>query len=107
MARDVLTVQASTVASESAFSTSGRVISVRRTRLTSEAVEMLICLKDYLDAAERIQHVATLEGELEYEAEIYEDEVEGGLTPGMTDDEVELDNMLRSGTSSSSSSGAE
>ncbi|GJT85454.1 putative transcription elongation factor SPT5-like protein 1 [Tanacetum coccineum] len=34
MARDLLTVQASTVASESAFSISGRIISERRSRLT-------------------------------------------------------------------------
>ena len=57
--RDLLTVQASTVASESAFSVSGRVLSIRRTRLTPAAVEMCICLKDHLDAAERIQHVYT------------------------------------------------
>ncbi|GJS16342.1 zinc finger BED domain-containing protein RICESLEEPER 2-like protein [Tanacetum coccineum] len=34
MARDLLSVQASTVASESTFSISGRVLSIRRTRLT-------------------------------------------------------------------------
>ncbi|KAK1425518.1 hypothetical protein QVD17_20871 [Tagetes erecta] len=50
MARDLLTVQASTVASELAFSFSGRVLSVRRTRLTPTALEMCICLKDHLDA---------------------------------------------------------
>ncbi|KAE8675306.1 Ubiquitin-like protein ATG12 [Hibiscus syriacus] len=47
MARDLLTVQASTVASESAFSVSGRVISQRRSRLSPESVEVCICLKDY------------------------------------------------------------
>ncbi|GJU99813.1 RNA-directed DNA polymerase, eukaryota [Tanacetum coccineum] len=34
MAMDILSVQATSVASESAFSTSGRVLSIRRTRLT-------------------------------------------------------------------------
>ncbi|KAK1429498.1 hypothetical protein QVD17_11707 [Tagetes erecta] len=50
MTRDLLSSQASTVASESAFSTCGRVISLRRTRLSPEAVKMCICLKDHLDA---------------------------------------------------------
>ena len=53
MVRDLLTVQASTVVSESAFSVSGRVISQRRSRLSPESVEMCICLKDYLDGAAR------------------------------------------------------
>ena len=52
MAKDLLTVQASMVASESVFSLSGRVISLRRTKLTPTSVEMCICLKDHLDAAE-------------------------------------------------------
>ncbi|GJW83190.1 zinc finger BED domain-containing protein RICESLEEPER 2-like protein [Tanacetum coccineum] len=40
MALDILSVQASSVASESAFSTSGRILSIRRTRLTAESLEM-------------------------------------------------------------------
>jgi hypothetical protein len=98
MARDLLTVQASTVASESAFSTSGRIISIRRTRLTPKAVEMSICLKDYLDAAERIQDKRSLEGELEYESQLYENEVDEGLTEGMTDEEAIYDEYLRNGS---------
>ncbi|KAK1432850.1 hypothetical protein QVD17_09752 [Tagetes erecta] len=87
MARDLLTVQASTVASESAFSISGRVISTRRTRLTAPAVEMSICLKDYLDANDRAQDKRSLEAELDNEAELYENEVDGGVTNPMTDEE--------------------
>ncbi|GJS13840.1 zinc finger BED domain-containing protein RICESLEEPER 2 [Tanacetum coccineum] len=52
MARDLLSVQASIVASEFVFSTSGRVLSIRRTRLMSASLEMCICLKDHLDADE-------------------------------------------------------
>ncbi|KAK1414920.1 hypothetical protein QVD17_30684 [Tagetes erecta] len=89
MARDLLTVQASTVASESAFSISGRVISTRRTRLTAPAVEMSICLKDYLDAKDRAQDKCSLEGELDNEAELYENEVDGGVMNPMTDEEEE------------------
>ncbi|GJS04848.1 zinc finger BED domain-containing protein RICESLEEPER 2-like protein [Tanacetum coccineum] len=65
MARDLLSVQASTVVSESAFSVSGRVVSLRRTKLTPTSVEVCICLKDHLDGMERIQRISPLEGELE------------------------------------------
>ncbi|XP_010236819.1 zinc finger BED domain-containing protein RICESLEEPER 2 [Brachypodium distachyon] len=51
MARDILDVPASTVASESAFSTGGRVISDYRSRLTPEAAEALICLQDWYRAS--------------------------------------------------------
>jgi hypothetical protein len=56
MARDILTVQASTVASESAFSLSGRVLNERRCRLSPESLEICICYKDYLDGVSRTQH---------------------------------------------------
>lgn len=48
MARDLFVAPASIVVSESAFSTSGRVISKYRSRLTSKNVEALICLEDWL-----------------------------------------------------------
>ena len=48
MARDLFAAPASIVVSESAFSTSGRVISKYRSRLTSKNVEALICLEDWL-----------------------------------------------------------
>jgi hypothetical protein len=51
IARDLLAVQASTVASESAFSIGGRVVSDYRSRLKSGTVEGLICLQDWLRAA--------------------------------------------------------
>ena len=55
MARDILTVQASTVASESAFSLSGRVLNEKRSRLSAQSLEVCICYKDYLDSLERQQ----------------------------------------------------
>ncbi|GKA91979.1 zinc finger BED domain-containing protein RICESLEEPER 2 [Tanacetum coccineum] len=79
MARDLLSLQASTVASESAFSLSGRVLSIRRTKLTPASLEMCICLKDHLDAQERIQHTSNLEGDcLEIEQQLHEVEAETG-----------------------------
>ena len=50
MARDLFAAPASTIASESAFSTSGRVISEYRKRLTSKNVEALIYLQAWLSA---------------------------------------------------------
>ncbi|KAJ1291630.1 hypothetical protein BS78_02G330100 [Paspalum vaginatum] len=46
LARDVLTVSASTVSSESTFSLASRVIEERRRQLTPDMVEILSCIKD-------------------------------------------------------------
>ncbi|KAJ3684715.1 hypothetical protein LUZ61_013879 [Rhynchospora tenuis] len=48
LARDILAVPASTVASESTFSTSGRTLSVVRNTLNDESIEALICAQDWL-----------------------------------------------------------
>ncbi|XP_066163515.1 zinc finger BED domain-containing protein RICESLEEPER 1-like [Oryza sativa Japonica Group] len=58
LARDVFTVPVSTVSSESAFSTCGRIIEDRRRNLSSDMVEMLLIVKDWELAAERAQHSA-------------------------------------------------
>jgi hypothetical protein len=47
MARDVLAIPVSTVASESAFSTGGRVLDCFRTSLTPRMVEALVCAQDW------------------------------------------------------------
>jgi hypothetical protein len=46
MARDILVVPASTIASESAFNTGSRIISYFRCRLTPATDEALVCLQD-------------------------------------------------------------
>lgn len=56
VARDVLTPPASTVASESAFSIGGRVMSDERCKLNADIFESLMCVKDWEDAALRIQN---------------------------------------------------
>ncbi|GJY08435.1 zinc finger BED domain-containing protein RICESLEEPER 2 [Tanacetum coccineum] len=91
MDRDLLSVQASTVASKSAFSISGRVLSIRRTRLISASLKMCICLKDHLDAADRIQQISSLEGELDVEEQLYDVEVETGFAISLSDEEIALD----------------
>lgn len=47
LARDVLTIPISTIFSEQAFSTAGRIIEEGRTCLTPEMVEVLTCVKDW------------------------------------------------------------
>ncbi|GKB96640.1 zinc finger BED domain-containing protein RICESLEEPER 2 [Tanacetum coccineum] len=70
MARDLLSVQASTIASEFAFSISG---------------------KDHLDAAERIQHISSLEDGLDYEEQLHDVEVETGFAISLSNKEITLD----------------
>jgi hypothetical protein len=53
IARDLLVVQVSTVASESAFSAGGRVIDPFRSRLDPEMAEALICMKVWVAAGRR------------------------------------------------------
>ncbi|KAJ1692066.1 hypothetical protein LUZ63_008764 [Rhynchospora breviuscula] len=48
LTRDILVVPISTVASESAFSTSGRVLSQVKSSLSDESIEALLCVQDWL-----------------------------------------------------------
>jgi len=48
IARDVLAIPVSTVASESAFSMGGRVVSQHRSRLHAKTVEALMCLQNWM-----------------------------------------------------------
>ncbi|CAI0627287.1 unnamed protein product [Linum tenue] len=48
IARDVLAIPVSTVASESAFSAGGRLISTQRSRLHTKTVEALMCTQSWL-----------------------------------------------------------
>nr|GEW69864.1 zinc finger BED domain-containing protein RICESLEEPER 2 [Tanacetum cinerariifolium] len=91
MAMDILSVQATSVASESAFSTSGNVLSIRRTRLTPTSFEMCMCLKDHLDAQERKQDKSTLETPVDFEEEILDVEVQVNEAIPLSDEENALD----------------
>ncbi|CAK8576914.1 unnamed protein product [Lathyrus sativus] len=46
IARDFLAIPISTVASESSFSTSGRILTPHRSRLRSDTLEALMCVQD-------------------------------------------------------------
>ncbi|CAN1289823.1 Zinc finger BED domain-containing protein RICESLEEPER 2 [Linum perenne] len=48
MARDILAIPISTVASKSPFSTGGRVLNDFRTSLSPQVFEALICCEDWL-----------------------------------------------------------
>ena len=48
MARDILAIQMIFAASESAFSTGGRVVTDHRSRLLSTTVEAIVCTGDWL-----------------------------------------------------------
>ncbi|XP_057791219.1 uncharacterized protein LOC131008352 [Salvia miltiorrhiza] len=48
IAKDILAIPVSSVASESAFSTGGRVVSAHRSRLHSRTVEALMCLQNWM-----------------------------------------------------------
>ena len=54
-ARDLLAMPMSMVASKSAFSAGRRVLDEKRSRMTGETMEMLLCFKDWLDAEARLQ----------------------------------------------------
>lgn len=55
LARDVLASQVSSVASESAFSTSGRVLDPSRSCLTHYMIEVLMCMEQWLKCEIRIK----------------------------------------------------
>ncbi|KAK2638098.1 hypothetical protein Ddye_025893 [Dipteronia dyeriana] len=56
LARDVLVILVSTVSSEQAFSTNGRIMEPRRNCLSPEMVEVLTCLQDWEHAKKRLQN---------------------------------------------------
>eukprot|EP00267_Zea_mays_P053431 XP_020406558.1 zinc finger BED domain-containing protein DAYSLEEPER-like [Zea mays] len=64
MARDIMSVLASTTSSESTISLSGRILEDRRQRLNAETVEMLVCIKDWELGQQQAQHVV-VDNELE------------------------------------------
>jgi len=61
IARDVLAIQTSTVASESAFSCSGRILDDFRSSLSAKIVEALVCTEDWLRAPSYEYHGTTEE----------------------------------------------
>ncbi|GKA81338.1 zinc finger BED domain-containing protein RICESLEEPER 2 [Tanacetum coccineum] len=94
-------------ASEPTFSTSRRVLSIRRTRLTPASLEMCMCLKDHMDATKRIQHTSNLEYALDFEEEILDEEVQENEATPLFDEEITLDEAGSKARSHGSGSGGE
>ena len=65
VAKDVLTIQSSTVASESAFSTGGRTLDRFRSSLTPITAEVLICCQDWLRNSNKPIQIEEILEELE------------------------------------------
>nr|GEX88874.1 putative AC transposase [Tanacetum cinerariifolium] len=103
----MLSVQATFIAFESAFSTSGQVLSIRRTRLTPASLEMCMCLKDHLDAQDRIQNTLSIEHSIDFEEDILEEEVQDNETIPLFDKEIALDEATSEAMFNGSSSGGE
>ncbi|GJT04284.1 hypothetical protein Tco_0838746 [Tanacetum coccineum] len=68
-----------------------RLLTIRRTRLTPESLEMCMCLKDHLDAQERKQNTSPLELPLDVEEGVFNDEVQQNEATQLTDQEIALD----------------
>nr|GFA22847.1 zinc finger BED domain-containing protein RICESLEEPER 2-like [Tanacetum cinerariifolium] len=107
MAIDIISVQATLVASESTFSTSGRVLSIQRTRLTPASLEMRLWLKDHLDAKERKQHKSGLENPIDFEEEILDAEVQQNKAIPLSEEEIVLEVASSEGMMSGPSSKGE
>ncbi|KAG8386871.1 hypothetical protein BUALT_Bualt03G0194000 [Buddleja alternifolia] len=88
VARDVLAIPVSTIASESAFSTSGRVIDPFRSSLSPKMVEALICAQDWLRATPPIDLQAVIEDIEQFEE--FEKELEGSSSL-LTSDTNDMD----------------
>ncbi|KAL0355363.1 UNVERIFIED_CONTAM: putative AC transposase [Sesamum radiatum] len=73
--RRLLAIPISTIASESAFSTSGRVIDAFRSSLSPKMVKALICTQDWLCATPRIDLCAIMDDIEKFEE--FEKELEG------------------------------
>ncbi|XP_010480984.1 PREDICTED: zinc finger BED domain-containing protein RICESLEEPER 2-like [Camelina sativa] len=69
VARDVLAIQVSSVASESAFSTSGRILDPYRSSMSPHMVETLVCTQQWLRntiSAEKLASLAQMFEELQF-----------------------------------------
>ncbi|XP_039048919.1 zinc finger BED domain-containing protein RICESLEEPER 2-like [Hibiscus syriacus] len=65
MAKDVLAIPLSTVASESAFSTSGHVLDQFRSSLTPKMVQALVCTQDYIKKSSTEEEIKKFEEQIQ------------------------------------------
>nr|XP_018626664.1 zinc finger BED domain-containing protein RICESLEEPER 2-like [Nicotiana tomentosiformis] len=82
MARDVLAVPVSSVASECAFSTGGRILDSFRSSLTPKLVQALVCLQDWL-RNEKLKQPVCVEEVLDKIEQLEQDLASDGKDPSM------------------------
>ncbi|XP_072147978.1 zinc finger BED domain-containing protein RICESLEEPER 1-like [Setaria viridis] len=87
LAKDVLAIPASTVPSESAFSTGGRIIDPLRCSLSTSTVEALICAQSWLHTS----HTKVSAREAAEEVQTYEEIREEFLSKDRTDNQHCID----------------
>ncbi|XP_070051072.1 zinc finger BED domain-containing protein RICESLEEPER 2-like isoform X2 [Nicotiana tomentosiformis] len=84
MARDVLAVPVSSVASECAFSTGGRILDSFRSSLTPKLVQALVCLQDWL-RNEKLKQPVCVEEDLDKIEQLEQDLSSDGKDPSVID----------------------
>ncbi|XP_070017040.1 uncharacterized protein [Nicotiana sylvestris] len=84
MARDVLVVQVSSVASECAFSTGGRLLDPFRSSLTPKLVQALVCLQDWL-RNENLKQPISVEEDLDKIEQLEQDLANNGKDHSVID----------------------
>uniref|UniRef100_A0A0D2ZQJ4 HAT C-terminal dimerisation domain-containing protein n=1 Tax=Brassica oleracea var. oleracea TaxID=109376 RepID=A0A0D2ZQJ4_BRAOL len=77
LAKDVLAVQVSSVASESAFSTSGRILDPYRSSLTPYMIEALICTQQWMRSSNQSQPAVANLAQMLEEVDFFESLGEG------------------------------
>ncbi|KAM3306162.1 hypothetical protein P3S67_013032 [Capsicum chacoense] len=82
MARDILAIPISSVESECAFSTGGRVLDSFRSSLTSKLVEALVCLQDWLQSESQ---PISIEEDLDSLEQLEQDLAKVGKEPSIDD----------------------
>ncbi|XP_070044851.1 zinc finger BED domain-containing protein RICESLEEPER 2-like [Nicotiana tomentosiformis] len=84
MARDVLAVPISSVASECAFSTGGRLLDLFRSSLTPKLVQALVCLQDWLQN-EKLKQPVSVEEDINKIEQLEQDLASDGKDPSVID----------------------
>ncbi|XP_055830975.1 zinc finger BED domain-containing protein RICESLEEPER 2-like [Solanum dulcamara] len=88
MARDVLVVPISSVASQSAFSMGGRLLDSFRSSLTPNLVQALVCLQNWLQS-EKLQQSVSVEEDLDNLEQLEQDLASAGKYPTPTLNELQ------------------
>ncbi|TQE08508.1 hypothetical protein C1H46_005814 [Malus baccata] len=82
VAKEILAIPVSTIASESSFSTSGRIIDPYRSSLSPKMVEALICTQNWLRSIHvALHHEPTIE-EIEFCEEVEKEMTSGSSNKG-------------------------